>query len=56
MAEKKQFMTCDGNCAAAHMAYMFSEVAAIFIQNCEYQNKYYYVISDIERRNMKYIL
>ena len=30
MAEKKQFMTCDGNCAAAHVAYMFSEVAAIY--------------------------
>ena len=29
MAEKK-FMTCDGNCAAAHVAYMFSEVAAIY--------------------------
>lgn len=29
MAEKK-FMTCDGNCAAAHIAYMFSEVAAIY--------------------------
>ena len=27
---KKQFMTCDGNCAAAHVAYMFSEVAAIY--------------------------
>ena len=29
MVEKK-FMTCDGNCAAAHVAYMFSEVAAIY--------------------------
>ena len=29
MAQKK-FMTCDGNCAAAHVAYMFSEVAAIY--------------------------
>lgn len=29
MAEKK-FITCDGNCAAAHVAYMFSEVAAIY--------------------------
>ena len=29
MAEKK-FMTCDGNCAAAHISYMFSEVAAIY--------------------------
>ena len=29
MAEKR-FMTCDGNQAAAHVAYMFSEVAAIY--------------------------
>ncbi|MBQ9470853.1 MAG: pyruvate:ferredoxin (flavodoxin) oxidoreductase, partial [Bacteroidales bacterium] len=29
MAEK-QFITCDGNYAAAHIAYMFSEVAAIY--------------------------
>ncbi len=29
MAEKK-FITCDGNYAAAHVAYMFSEVAAIY--------------------------
>ena len=29
MANKK-FMTCDGNQAAAHVAYMFSEVAAIY--------------------------
>ncbi len=28
--EKKNFITCDGNYAAAHIAYMFSEVAAIF--------------------------
>ena len=28
MANKK-FITCDGNQAAAHIAYMFSEVAAI---------------------------
>ncbi|NLJ82219.1 MAG: pyruvate:ferredoxin (flavodoxin) oxidoreductase, partial [Bacteroidales bacterium] len=27
---KKEFMTCDGNYAAAHVAYMFSEVAAIY--------------------------
>ncbi len=26
----KKFMTCDGNTAAAHIAYMFSEVAAIY--------------------------
>ncbi len=29
MAEKK-FVTCDGNYAASHVAYMFSEVAAIY--------------------------
>ena len=30
MAKEKKFMTCDGNCAAAHVSYMFSEVAAIY--------------------------
>jgi pyruvate-ferredoxin/flavodoxin oxidoreductase len=30
MAKKKNFLTCDGNYAAAHIAYMFSEVAAIY--------------------------
>lgn len=30
MSEKKNFITCDGNHAAAHVAYMFSEVAAIY--------------------------
>ena len=30
MAKEKRFMTCDGNEAAAHIAYMFSEVAAIY--------------------------
>ncbi len=30
MEKKKTFITCDGNQAAAHMAYMFSEVAAIY--------------------------
>ncbi len=30
MANKKKFITCDGNQAAAHIAYMFSEVAAIY--------------------------
>ena len=28
--KNKKFMTCDGNTAAAHVAYMFSEVAAIY--------------------------
>jgi pyruvate-ferredoxin/flavodoxin oxidoreductase len=28
--EKKKFITCDGNYAASHIAYMFSEVAAIY--------------------------
>jgi pyruvate-ferredoxin/flavodoxin oxidoreductase len=30
MAKDKKFVTCDGNYAAAHIAYMFSEVAAIY--------------------------
>jgi len=30
MTNKKKFITCDGNHAAAHIAYMFSEVAAIY--------------------------
>lgn len=30
MEKKKNFITCDGNYAAAHVAYMFSEVAAIY--------------------------
>jgi len=30
MTKKKNFITCDGNYAAAHIAYMFSEVAAIY--------------------------
>jgi len=30
MANKKNFITCDGNHAASHVAYMFSEVAAIY--------------------------
>ncbi|MDR0560147.1 MAG: pyruvate:ferredoxin (flavodoxin) oxidoreductase [Prevotellaceae bacterium] len=30
MAQKKKFITCDGNYAAAHIAYMFSEVSAIY--------------------------
>jgi pyruvate-ferredoxin/flavodoxin oxidoreductase len=30
MASKKKFITCDGNHAASHVAYMFSEVAAIY--------------------------
>ncbi len=30
MSKKKNFLTCDGNYAAAHIAYMFSEVAAIY--------------------------
>mgnify|MGYP000789476861 CR=1 len=30
MAKEKKFMTCDGNTAAGHVAYMFSEVAAIY--------------------------
>ncbi len=30
MAKEKKFITCDGNYAAAHVAYMFSEVAAVY--------------------------
>ena len=30
MAKKKNFITCDGNMAASHIAYMFSEVACIY--------------------------
>ena len=30
MSKEKKFITCDGNQAAAHIAYMFSEVAAIY--------------------------
>ena len=30
MGKKKKFITCDGNYAASHVAYMFSEVAAIY--------------------------
>ena len=30
MAKEKKFITCDGNTAAAHVAYMFSEVSCIY--------------------------
>ncbi len=30
MSKQKKFLTCDGNQAAAHIAYMFSEVASIY--------------------------
>ncbi|MDR3266598.1 MAG: pyruvate:ferredoxin (flavodoxin) oxidoreductase, partial [Tannerella sp.] len=30
MAKEKKFLTCDGNQAAAHISYMFSDVAAIY--------------------------
>ena len=30
MSKEKKFMTCDGNTAAAHISYMFTEVAAIY--------------------------
>jgi len=30
MAKQKKFITCDGNYAASHVAYMFSEVACIY--------------------------
>ena len=34
MAKEKKFITCDGNEAAAHVSYMFSEVAAIYPITC----------------------
>jgi len=30
MSKQKKFITCDGNAAAAHIAYMFSEVSCIY--------------------------
>ena len=30
MSKEKKFLTCDGNTAAAHVSYMFTEVAAIY--------------------------
>ncbi len=30
MSKEKKFITCDGNTAAAHVSYMFTEVAAIY--------------------------
>ena len=30
MAKEKKFITCDGNAAAAHIAYMFSEVSCVY--------------------------
>ena len=30
MSREKKFLTCDGNQAAAHISYMFTEVAAIY--------------------------
>ena len=30
MAKEKKFITCDGNHAAAHVAYMFSDLACIY--------------------------
>jgi len=35
MANKKNFITCDGNHAASHVAYMFSEIAAIALVNID---------------------
>ena len=37
MAKEKRFITCDGNEAAAHVSYMFSEVAAIYPIHVEKQ-------------------
>ena len=30
MGKEKKFITCDGNTAAAHVAYAFTEVEAIY--------------------------
>ena len=30
MSKEKNFLTCDGHQAAAHISYMFSEVAAMY--------------------------
>ena len=30
MAKEKKFITCEGNWATSHIAYMFSEVACIY--------------------------
>jgi len=30
MGKEKKYITCDGNYAAAHVAYLFSEVSAIY--------------------------
>ena len=30
MAKEKKYITCDGNTAAAHVSYRFTEVAAIY--------------------------
>ena len=38
MAKEKKFITCDGNEAAAHVSYMFSEVAAIYPINPVFAN------------------
>ena len=37
MAKEKKFITCDGNAAAAHIAYMFSEVSlpVLFMVHCK---------------------
>ena len=35
MAKEKKFITCDGNEAAAHISYMFSEVAAILAEHVD---------------------
>ena len=36
MTKQKKFITCDGNQAAAHISYMFSEVAAIYYHTLFY--------------------
>ena len=36
MTKQKKFITCDGNQAAAHISYMFSEVAAKVVLPVQY--------------------
>ena len=38
MTKQKKFLTCDGNQAAAHISYMFSEVATPSLRHLQWQN------------------
>ena len=53
----KKMMTIDGNTAAAHVAYAFTDVAAIFPITIINNLKYYFNISfKIFKINIKFIL